>query len=469
MTAARSAGVAGALAALAAAFGALLAAGAERVGVASFLVPLGLVAVALLVLYPRVTLVLVVASVVVLEADSEGFLGFTADAYDRYAVQLHEVLLAAAVAGVLVDRARRWRPLRTPGPFTLPLLLLAAALATGVATGFAAGADRLELVNGARDLVVLLILPFVAVNVIEDRRDLHAALTIAAWLVAVKVLFGAVSWVLGEGRPIEGTVLTYYEPLPNLVLLTFVLTMLAAALDRTRLQRILWALAPAALAVLVLSFRRNFWIALVVGALIVVLVAVGARGRALLIPAAGALAIALYLGLTALSSSQSASPVIQRAQSLAPSRIQALSDDRYRLDEQRNVRAEIAAHPITGLGLGVPWAARYPLAEYFSGGRDYTHVTVLWWWMKLGLLGLLAYLWIVATAIRSGVAIWRRSLDRRLRCVGLGASAAVLGLAVAETTGSFTGVESRVTVYLGVLFGWLAAALALRDDDPASA
>jgi O-antigen ligase len=469
VTATRSAGAAAALAALAAAFGALLAAGAARAGIASFLLPLVLVAIVLLVLNPRVTLVLLVASVVVLEADDEGFMSFTAAAYDSFAVQLHEPLLVAAVAGVLVDSARRRRPLRTPGPFTFPLLLLAAALAAGIATGLAGGADRLDLVNGARDLLVLVLLPFVAVNVIEDRRDLHAALVIAAWLVGAKVVLGAAGWVLGEGRPIEGTVLTYYEPLPNLVLLTFVLTMLAAAIDRVRLRGILWALAPAALAVLVLSFRRNFWTALMVGAMIALLVAAGARGRALLVPAVAALAIALFVGFTALSSSQSTSPVIQRAQTLAPSRLQALSDDRYRLDEQRNVRAELAEHPITGLGLGVPWAARHPLAEYFSGGRDYTHVTLLWWWLKLGLLGLVAYLWIVATAIRSGIAVWRRSADRPLRCVGLGAAAAVLGLAVAETTGSFTGVESRVTVFLGVLFGWLAAALALRDDDPARA
>ncbi|MGH2950404.1 MAG: O-antigen ligase family protein, partial [Solirubrobacteraceae bacterium] len=388
---------------------------------------------------------------------------------DALPFQVHEILLGPAAAGVLLDRARTRRPLRTPGPFTLPLLLLAAALVAGGVTGWFGGADRLDLVNGARDLVVLVLLPFVVVNVIEDRRDLHAALAIAAGLVAVKVAVGGLGWVLGAGRPIEGTVLTYYEPLPNLLLLTFVLTMLAAAMDRARLPGLLWVLAPAALAVLVLSFRRNFWIALVLGVIIVLLVAAGARGRALLLPAGVVLAIAVWLGLTALSSAQSTSPVIQRAQSLAPSRLQALSDDRYRLDEQRNVRAELAEHPLTGLGLGVPWSARHPLAEYFSGGRDYTHVTVLWWWLKLGLLGLIAYLAIMATTVRTGVALWRRGGDAWVRFAGLGAAAGVLGLVVAETTGSFTGVESRVTVFLASLLGWLAAALALRGDRPARA
>ena len=36
-----------------------------------------------------------------------------------------------------------------------------------------------------------------------------------------------------------------------------------------------------------------------------------------------------------------------------------------------------------------------------------------------------------------------------------------VGLAVAETTGSFLGVESRTTTVVALMFGWLAAALRL--------
>ena len=41
-----------------------------------------------------------------------------------------------------------------------------------------------------------------------------------------------------------------------------------------------------------------------------------------------------------------------------------------------------------GLGLGVPWTPRYPLTESYAGATGYTHVVVLWWWLKLGLPGL---------------------------------------------------------------------------------
>lgn len=469
MTAARSAGGVAALAALAAALGALLSLGAARAGPATFLVPLALAAGALMILHAKATVMLLVVLVVLLEGDSEGFMGFTVAAYDALPVQVHELLLGAAIAGVVLDRLRTRRPLRTPGPFTLPLLLLLVAMAAGAVTGFFNGAGPSDIANTARDLVVLAVLPFVAVNVIEGEEDVEQALRIAVPLVAAKVVLGAAGWLLGEGRPIEGTVLTYYEPLPNLVLLMFVLYVLAGTIDRRRLPALTRLLGLAALAVLILSFRRNFWIGLVVGAILVVLVAAGARGRALLIPAGAALALALWLGLTALNSSQSTSPVIQRAQTLAPTRLQTQADDRYRLDEQRNVIAELREQPLTGLGLGVPWTARHPLAVYFPGARDYTHVTVLWWWLKLGILGLVAYAWIVATVVRSGLALWRRSAAARRRAAGLAVAGGILALAVAETTGSFTGVESRVSTFLGVLFAWLAVALAVERDAGAPA
>ena len=238
--------------------------------------------------------------------------------------------------------------------------------------------------------------------------------------MAVKTAFGGLAWVLGAGRVIEGTVLTYYAPLANLLLLAFVLGVLAARLRGAALPRFVLWLAPLALAVLILSFRRNFWIALVLGAVLVVLVAVGARGRLLLVPAGVLIVISLYFGLTALSASQSDSPVVQRAQSLTPSKVQGNAQDRYRLDEQRNVRAEIARHPVFGIGLGVPWTARYPLAQALPGGRQYTHVVLFWYWLKLGLLGVIAYLWTMAAAIGTGLRVWRTTTTAASRAPGSG-------------------------------------------------
>ena len=117
----------------------------------------------------------------------------------------------------------------------------------------------------------------------------------------------------------------------------------------------------------------------------------------------------------------------------------------------------------------MPWTARYPLAQALPGGRQYTHVLVFWYWLKLGLLGVFAYVWIMVAGVRTGLRVWRTDLDPRIQGAGLGLAAALVGLAVAETTGSFSGVEPRETVLLAVMLGWLAAAQRLRTAEGAGA
>ena len=458
---ARLAGRGALIATAAAALGAFAALVAVRVGPWALALPAAAAAVPVMLLHPRAVFAGTLIALGLFELDEQGFLSPMRVFYSGLpggGLRLHELLLALCAAGVGLRLVRERRSLRLPGPFTLPLLVLAVAIAGGVVMGWLSGGDHLLIVNSVRDLSVLVVVPFIAVNVIEGRDDVLKALALVAGVVAVKTVVGAAGWLLGQGREVGGSVLTYYAPLPNFLLMLFALGVFVAALTRVELPRLAWLLAPAALAVLVLSFRRNFWIAAVVAAVLVLLVVGGARGRWLIVPATVAVAIGLFVGYTALSSSQSQSPIIERAQSLAPSRLTAEADDRYRLDEQRNVRDEIVRHPVTGIGLGVPWRVRHPLAVTFVGGRDYTHTVVLWFWLKLGLLGLVAYLLLMVTAVRSAFGLWRTGPDPRLRIAGLALAAGLVGLAIAETTGSFTGVETRLSVFLGATFGWLAVA-----------
>jgi hypothetical protein len=299
--------------------------------------------------------------------------------------------------------------------------------------------------------------PFAAVNVLRTRRHVDFAVRLLVVLVGYKVLTGLFAAALGAGRSLEGATLVYYGSLPNLLLMGFLVVALASLVGRAGMTAATRWLVPLAFAVLILSYRRNFWIATTLAVLLVLLVGSGRRGRALLVPAGLLLACAAVAGFTMVSNSQSQSPVIQRAQSLSPTRVQTSSDDRYRLDEQRNVLAELKRQPLTGIGIGVPWTARYPLAKYFENGRYYSHVAVLWYWLKLGLAGVAAYLLLVFATVHTGLHIWRRAAPRRDRALGLAVAATMLGLAVAETTGSFVGVDPRTTILVAAVLGGLAA------------
>ena len=113
--------------------------------------------------------------------------------------------------------------------------------------------------------------------------------------------------------------------------------------------------SPLLIASLLLSYRRSFWIASVLGLLLVLVLGTSPTGRRMLVPAGLGLALAIWL-LGSINF-QTQLPIVKRATSLNPTSIEANAEDRYRLDERADVTAEIRAHPITGLGMTIPWTA----------------------------------------------------------------------------------------------------------------
>jgi O-antigen ligase len=244
------------------------------------------------------------------------------------------------------------------------------------------------------------------------------------------------------------------------------LSIVAAALARVRLPWWVLATAPLLLTSLVLSYRRSFWIADLLGLALVVLLGLGSGGRKVLVPGVVLVGVAIWsLGGIAL---QSDSPLGQRVKSLSSSNIQAKPDDRYRLDERANVVAAIKHQPITGLGVGVGWAATaQPLPVEVNPDHQYVHFALLYWWLKLGILGMLAYVGTLAAGLAMAFRVWRLAAAPAIRAFGLGSLCSIVGLVVIETTATFTGVDIRFTIAFA---GQLALLAVLwRQVDPAGA
>ena len=434
--------------ALGAGLGVVLALAIAVAGPLAALLPLALVACWWLVLHPVGTLGLLFATTVLFE-ESAGLWPVSMDRwYAAMAGVVHGPDLLIALLAVAVIREER--AARTPGPgfgrFALPLGLLAIATAGGVVTGVLAGGDPAVIFNSARVLAYLMVVPWLAATVLVRHRLVRPAVLFALGVVCIRAFAGLAAWfvhgrfqgtasgVRGVSASINASASTFYEPTMNFLMVLVVLGVVAALAMRHRVPRWLLVVAPVVAVTLILSYRRSFWIALALGLVLVLVVATGQRTN----------------------------PVVYRAQSLTPSKLLSSSDDRYRLDEQRNVIAEIRAHPLTGLGLGVPWTARYPLFANPPGGRLYTHVTPLWYWLKLGPFGFASYLWIAGTAIFESYRVWRRGRDPVVRIAGVALAAGFIGLLVAELTGPFSGIDVRMTLIAGCLFGWLIAARALH-------
>jgi O-Antigen ligase len=444
---------------------AVLALAAVRYGAHALALPLVAVAALALIQRARFAVALAVAVPVLIEGSSEDFLGIPR-LYDPFAFGLTptEMLLGLAVLAVLLDRMRAERPLRLAGPLTVPLALVVLATVAGVVTARFNGVNTMDIVFAARQLVWLPLVPLLVVNVVETPRQLRGALAFGAGLAVVKAALGVAGVVAGVGLVVDDATITYYEPTANWLVLLALLGVWAALLTRGRPPGWLVAAAPLLVLSLALSFRRSFWVGAVLALLLVFLI--GSRPLGRRVVAVTAVLLALAAWTVSLQPLQTETPIVERARSLEPSKVESNAQDRYRLDELRNVTASIRDHPVTGLGLGGKWAAVHPLAIEHENGRGYTHVVALWWWMKLGILGLIAYLALIGTMLRTSWQVWRRSADRLLAATGLGIFCGVLALGVVETVGSFTGVDPRFTALVGAVVGLLAVMrrLALRPQ-----
>jgi hypothetical protein len=441
-----------------------------KLGVAALALPLVALGAVWLLARPGAALLVAVGLSVVVESDAgwgpSPQLARIYEVVPGVKVTPIELLLLVAIAALALDLLATRRPLHWPRPFVAPLLVLLCGLAAGALTGRDAGAGITTIVNAGRTALPLVIVPFVVAGVVRTTPALRQAIALAGGLAAFKGVAGIAALLTGmTSASIDGRGLTYYAAPANFLLLLALLFAVAAPLARERIPLWLWAAMPFIVASLLYSYRRSFWIAAVLGILLVVLVGAGRSWRRVGLPALLVSGLAAYLLVAGGVAGQLASPAANesslagRLQSINPTKISNNAQDRYRLDERRNVLADLRAAPISGIGLGIDYTQRYPLG-LSNITHQYVHFAALWWWMKLGILGLIGYVWMMAAAIAVGLRVWAGHPDRLVRTGGLASAAGVVGLAVAETSGTFTGADQRFSIIFGALLGLLAVAYA---------
>lgn len=433
----------------------------QRVGFAGITAPFAVAGAILLLRWPVAVLFGAVALTILAEP-GEGALLPVAEPIYRDVVKgitPLDLLFALGVigAGLRILEQRR-RLVLPPQPLAFASLLLLLALVCGLLVGRAADTDVPfdEMALSLDSFGYLLVLPFVIVNLGMTERQAQLALAGAGLLGLLKGLLGLVLVASGRGLDIgSGGVISYYEPVANWLTLLVALTAVAALLLRARPPLWLLVALPIASASLVLSYRRSFWIGAALAVAVVLLLGSASARRRLAIPVVGLLVVAVWmLGSVAVRTD---TPLGQRLESLSPTQLAAKAEDRYRLDERANVIAALREHPIAGLGVQVPWqATERSLPVEVNPDHTYVHFALLYWWLKLGVLGLAAFLAMMASALALSWQVWSSAREPLLRAVGLASLAGVVGLLAIETTASFSGVESRFTAAFAAQLGLLA-------------
>lgn len=441
--------------------GLTLAAGLKFAGPPGAMAPALAVAGVILLRFPGAVLAMLLVGVVLLEAENPGLLPPVNAFYSVVKASLTpvDILLFLGLGGLVLRFASEGTRPDMPTPLTGPLALLGAAALTGVVTALSASPSvpTGELYHRAMNDAYIILVPLLVVNVVRDTAGLRLFLTVAAALGALKGLSGVYGSLSGTGTELVEETASYLSPVPNLVMLVFVLGTIAALVRRVQLPAWVLAGAPLALLALLFSYRRSFWIAGVVTMLLVAIVASRQRGRIVLALTGVALVLTFGAVLTLGSSSSSTQPLVTKAKTLNPGGgLEEDKGDRYRNDERHNVIANIQEHPLTGIGLGVPWKVHEPLAE--SHDRRYVHLAVLWFWLAFGPLGPLAYLVLMGAGMWTAVRVWRHHPDPLVQVGAIACFGAIVAVMIVELTTTFTAVEPRFSIVLGAGFGWLAAA-----------
>jgi hypothetical protein len=449
----------GPIAALLAGISALLILAAmKKLGAsAALFIPLGVPLVLVLLANPLWMASVVVGLIVMVEGPDFG-LSFGSALYSRGVVV--NALVALVVLAVAIDVVRSQRRVRLPGPLALPIGLLTASMVVGVITSHASGTSAIKTIRSENILMYLVALPSASGNLDLDRAQIMRALRGWIALAIVKAVLGLAEVAGHFGAAIEGhSTLSYYEPTANWMIMIAILMVFAAMLSGYKPPVWMMVGTPLLIGSLLLSYRRSFWIGSVLAIVLLVMLGLSPDRRRLLVPTIVVVAAAIWLAGSVhfQSQTQSLSPIIRRAESLAPSKLATNVEDSYRLDERANVLATIREHPIVGVGLFVPWSASArPLPIEHEGGRLYVHFAALWFWFKFGLFGLFAYVSLVFACAALSWRVWRTSHEPLVRGFGLASLCATAGLIVIETTGTFTGADPRFTILLSAQLGALA-------------
>jgi O-antigen ligase len=147
------------------------------------------------------------------------------------------------------------------------------------------------------------------------------------------------------------------------------------------------------------------------------------------------------------------------------------NSDIYRQIENFNLQSTIRSSPLRGTGFGLPFQRPIPLADIsvFEFNEYIPHNSLLWMWIKTGLLGIVAFLYLVAQGIISGVDRVKSHVNRG---TDLMVATSALLFVVMFAIYLFVDIawEARNSVLLGVCLAMctspLAAARASTNDDP---
>lgn len=324
-------------------------------------------------------------------------------------LELILIITSFAVVARAVVEHRGLHTVQLFGPLLLFLGLIAVSMAIGVGTG----GQLLTAIGETRALLLAGLVALLVPNLLQRREHIEhlvMLLCVAIVLLSLEIIYRRL-FVLRD-VPVGGVDQLFGHETP--VFMDFVVLLLIARLiwPATLRQRLAALVIPLILYAQMLSERRAGWIGLDLGLMVVAIFIFRLRRKvffAVVLPL-----LVFYAGYVMVFWNAQGT-IAQPARAVRSITGSADARDRlsnrYRETETTDLRLNIQAHPITGLGFGRPYIFYLPLPDlsWWSFWHYIAHNSVLWLWTDMGPVGFIAFLSLVGAGIVRGVQLLKRA------------------------------------------------------------
>ncbi|MBV9852390.1 MAG: O-antigen ligase family protein [Armatimonadetes bacterium] len=374
-------------------------------------------------------------------------------------------LLRAVFSGTVRLRA---------GALFVPMAVYMGFVALGWGNGLATGGDFKISLQEVRGQFYFLLAYLMAVNLVQEKRQVGAMLWITVLCVGLKgILYTFRRYVTLAGQPLPDQGVGSHEEAFFFDAFVVLLVVLALCGVHKKLQWAMWALLPFVLTGNLATNRRAATAAMVVIVPVLLLAAYRALPQRRRLAAGLGLALiagfALYYPAFKNSDSLFAQPARAIRSNFQPDARDA-SSNAARDAENANLMATVRSAPLRGIGYGKRYLHVVPMADISSiyELEDYLpHNQVLWVWERLGSFGFLAFwMMIAAVLVRAGQTAQDVGADADTKAVALFTLVAtgmlmVFGLLDLQMS------NFRDMLFTGFWIGALAVAPGLTDGKDA--
>jgi hypothetical protein len=311
-----------------------------------------------------------------------------------------------------------------------------ASIIIGVLHGLGSGGDTTMLLWEIRPFLYVFVLYFLTLQLNPSLSTLQALYWCLVAGTAVKAAQGVMVLgpILAQGGQRPDYLLSHDDAFffgADIVLVAC----LWFFGQKGRLRTVATLLLPLVIAIDLANSRRTAWLVLGVGIVVTLVMVVvrlpASRGLVAKIVVVGGAAAAIYLPLYWNSTGFIGQPARAVQSAIAPSARDMLSDQ-YRVAENANLGLAIRGSTPLGVGFGIPINYVIPIIDLTRTDpfiKFITHDGILYVWMRMGWLGIIAWLsWIAALVVSAARLL--RSRDVRLACFASFAAACVAGYVI---------------------------------------